>query len=191
MRPRAALFAESKQFFDRFIEECGIACEVVSPQMVATPFFRGRFSTLIIPTGFAHPGYSRLLPALRASSSRLKRFVENGGCLLVFGAGIDRTDAYDWLPLTVRYCHQYGDRSLTLSENSANTSIVSDYDRSCIPCDGHFFDHEAKVLATADGEAVLLEYQEGAGTIIITSIHEYPSRSFVRSFCASGCETLF
>jgi glutamine amidotransferase-like uncharacterized protein len=191
MKPRAGLFGESRQFFDRFIEECGVFCEIVTPQMVATPFYRGRFSALIIPTGFAHPGYSKLLPALRASSSRLRRFVENGGNLLVFGAGIDRPDAYDWLPFTVRYQHQYASCSLDLTRDSVHTSLVADYDVSCIPCDGVFPVYDGKAIATAHGCAVMVEREIGKGTILVTTVHEYPSRAFVTSFCTAGCETLF
>jgi len=36
--------------------------------------------------GFANPDYSNLLPALRAAEKRIRRFVESGGRLLVFGA---------------------------------------------------------------------------------------------------------
>ncbi|MEN6611326.1 MAG: hypothetical protein ABFC24_10830 [Methanoregulaceae archaeon] len=191
MTARAGLFGESKQFFDRYIEDCGVNCEVVTPQVVATPFYRGRFSALIIPTGFANPKYSNLLPALRASSPRLKRFVEAGGNLLVFGAGADRPDAYDWLPFLVTYSHGYADYCLEFPENSPNSAIASDYDHTCIPCDGFFPCHEATVLATAEGKAVLLERTIGNGTILVTSIHEYPSRGFVGKFCSSGSETLF
>jgi hypothetical protein len=191
MKPRAGLFGEGRQFFDRFIEECGVNCEIVTPQMVATPFYRGRFQALIIPTGFANPKYSNLLPAIRVSSSRIRRFVEGGGNLLVFGAGLDRPDAYDWLPFPITYRHGYAECSLTLTKDSAHTALVCDYDQSCIPCDGVFPSHDATVLATVAKDAVLLERAIGSGTILVTSIHEYPSRSFVTRFCTSGCETLF
>jgi len=191
MTARAGLFSEGKQFFDRYIEECGVNCEVVSPQVVATPFYRGRFSALIIPTGFANPKYSSLLPALRASSPRLERFVEAGGNLLVFGAGADKPNAYDWLPFAVTYVHGYADYCLELTETSAHSTIAGDYDPTCIPCDGFFPYSEATVLATAEGKPVLLERTIGSGTILVTSIHEYPSRGFVGKFCSSGSETLF
>ena len=191
MITRAGLFGEQKQFFDRYIEDCGITCEIVTPQVVATPFYRGRFSALIIPTGFANPKYSCLLPALRASSSRIRKFVENGGNLLVFGAGDDKPDAYDWLPFQVTYSHGYEDCCLDFPQESDQTSIVDDYDHTCIPCDGYFSSCDATVLATHCGKPVLIERQIGNGTILITSIHEYPSKSFVGQFCSAGSETLF
>ncbi|MFZ0182868.1 MAG: hypothetical protein WAL62_07000, partial [Methanoregula sp.] len=68
MSCRAGFVWETPQHFVRYIEDCGIPCELVTPYMLAAPFFRGSFSCLIIPTGFANPAYCRLLPALRASS---------------------------------------------------------------------------------------------------------------------------
>ena len=79
MTARAGFVWGTKQHFNRYIEECGIACELITPQMLAAPFFRPVINCLIIPTGFANPAYSNILPAVRASSSRITGFVENGG----------------------------------------------------------------------------------------------------------------
>ena len=93
--------------------------------MLAAPFFRGSFSCLIIPTGFANPAYCRLLPALRASSDRIQKFVENGGNLLVFGAAIDRPDVYDWLPFPVTYRHEVFPREITCGAYGARCGAHS------------------------------------------------------------------
>ena len=101
MSCRAGFVWLTPQHFNRYIEDCGIACELVTPHMLAAPFYRGKFSCLIIPAGFANPQFSNILPAVRASSERIERFVENGGNLLVFGAATEKPDAYDWLPFPV------------------------------------------------------------------------------------------
>jgi hypothetical protein len=183
MTCRAGFVWASPQHFTRFIEECGIPCELVTPHMLAAPFFRGSFSCLIIPTGFANPAYSNLLPALRASSGRIRRFVENGGALLVFGAAVERADAYDWLPFNLQYCHDCHPRQITISSASAVRTLLDDYDPAAIECDGSFPRHDGE-CAGRDGEAdVLVEKQVGKGTIVVTSIHEYPSRKFLQAFC--------
>ena len=87
------LLWDSPLMFSRLIEDCGACCEMVNPYMLASPFWRGRFTALIVPTGFANPAYSNLLPALRASSGRIRRFIKSGGRLLAFGAGCPREDA--------------------------------------------------------------------------------------------------
>jgi glutamine amidotransferase-like uncharacterized protein len=191
MSCRAGFVWQSRQHFCRYLEDCGVPCELVTPRMLAAPFFRGSFTCLIIPTGFGNPQYSSLLPALRASASRIERFVENGGNLLVFGAALDRPDAYDWLPFPVTYRHEYRERAVSCPAGGAAAALVEDYDCGCIECDGIFPGLAGEAAGTADGEAVVLDRQVGRGRVVVTSIHEFPSRSFVRRFCGEGTQTLF
>jgi hypothetical protein len=188
---RAGFVWETPQHFVRFIEDCGVPCELVTPYMLAAPFFHGLFTCLVIPTGFANPAYCRLLPALRASSERIEKFVENGGNLLVFGAAIDRADAYDWLPFPVTYQHEVFPRKIACGLSELGTALLADYDPSCIECDGIFPAHGGSAAGESDGSTVILEKKVGNGTVVVTSVHEYPSRSFVKKFCASGTQTLF
>ena len=191
MSCRAGFVWATPQHFNRFIEECGIGCELITPHMLAAPFFRPTLNCLIIPTGFANPIYSSLLPALRASSPRIKRFVENGGSLLVFGAAADKPDAYDWLPFNIVYRHDCHPRSIAFATESDTRSILDDYDPVAIECDGIFPQHEADGVGTCESAAVIIEKQIGKGKIIVTSVHEYPSRRFLKDFCAKGSPTPF
>jgi hypothetical protein len=188
---RSGLVWDSKVIFSRYIEECGVPCEHVTPHMIAAPFYRGRFVALIIPTGFANPAYSCLLPALKASSSRIRRFVSEGGHLLVFGAASDREDAYDWLPIRVMYHHEYGARHLEFDPCHPYAALLEGYDTSTIECDGYFTDPEAPVVASACGNPVMIAQRIGRGEIVVTTVHEYPSRTFLKNFCSAPEETLF
>ncbi|MDD1647563.1 MAG: hypothetical protein LUQ03_06785, partial [Methanomicrobiales archaeon] len=175
-----------------YVEGFGIRCDAVTPQMMATPFWKGRFVALIIPTGFANPAYSRLLPALRASEERILRFVEGGGRLLVFGAADDRPDAYDWLPFPLTYRHGYAERRIAVRPESPRGVLVDGYDCTCMPCDGCFTAPGCEPVACGEGgEAVLLEEDVGEGLVVVTSVHEYPSGTFLTSFCCSERETFF
>ncbi len=191
MSCRAGFVWDRCQHFSRFIEDCDIPCELITPHMLAAPFFRSSVSCLIIPTGFANPRYSSLLPALRASASRIKKFVENGGNLLVFGAADVKPDAYDWLPFPITYLHECRPRAVTISPSCAAATLIEDYDSGSIECDGTFPVHSGIIAGNAEDSAVILEQKIGKGCIVVTSIHEYPSRSFIRSFCRSGTQTLF
>jgi hypothetical protein len=191
MSCRAAFIWQTKQHFNRYIEECGITCELVTPHMLAAPFYRGTFNCLIIPTGFANPGYSNLLPALRAASSRIEKFVENGGNLLVFGAAADKPDAYDWLPFPVTYRHDCHPRSIECIPVDQYGTIIDDYDPSSVECDGNFPSHEGECRGIAESCDVIIEKNVGIGRIIVTSVHEFPSRRFLKDFCCSGKETVF
>lgn len=191
MNCRAGFVWETPQHFVRYIEDCGVPCELVTPYMLAAPFFRGSFSCLVIPTGFANPAYCRLLPALRASSGRIKKFVENGGNLLVFGAAIDRPDAYDWLPFPVTYRHECFPRNITCSTSELGEALVADYDPAGIECDGSFPSHGGETVGISGDSPIIIEKTVGKGTVLVTSVHEYPSRAFVKKFCSRATQTLF
>ncbi|HOI13716.1 MAG TPA: hypothetical protein PLG75_07655 [Methanoculleus sp.] len=192
MTCKTGLLWDSPLMFSRLIEDCGACCEMVTPHMLASPFWRGRFVALIVPTGFANPAYSNLLPALRAASGRIRRFVENGGRLLVFGAGCCREDAYDWLPFPVTYSFAYGPRAVHFTGESDYNVLFSEYDLTAVECDGSFPTQGGETLAaSAAGEALLIGKAVGDGVILISSIHEYPSREFLKEFSCSERETLF
>jgi hypothetical protein len=191
MTCRVGFVWDSRQHFCRFIEDTGLACELVTSQMLAAPFFRPSISCLIIPTGFANPQFSNLLPALRASADRIERFVQNGGNLLVFGAAVARPDAYDWLPFPVLYHHDYQTRSVACPPGSTAATLINDYDAGKIECDGFFSGHGCTVAGTSKDQPVILEHRAGSGIVVITSVHEYPSRAFLTAFCQSGTQTLF
>lgn len=191
MSCRAGFVWETPQPFVRFIEDCGITCELVTPYMLAAPFYRGSFTCLIIPTGFGNPSYCRLLPALRASADRIRRFVENGGNLLVFGAMSDKDGVYDWLPFPVAYCHTFSQRNISCRNPGLAGDLVRDYDPTCIECDGTFPTHDGEATGSDGESAVVIEKKVGAGTVLVTTVHEYPSREFIKKFCASGTQTLF
>jgi glutamine amidotransferase-like uncharacterized protein len=191
MNCRAGFVWATPQHFNRFIEECGISCEHITPHMLAAPFYRPTLNCLIIPTGFANPAYSNLLPALRASSPRIRRFVENGGSLLVFGAASDKPDAYDWLPFSIKYQHDCHPRNIIFGSGSTTRYIIDDYDPAEIECDGIFPEHDGEGSGTCESAAVVIEKHVGKGMVVVTSIHEYPSRKFLKDFCTEGTPTQF
>jgi hypothetical protein len=191
MNCQAGFVWQTKQHFNRYIEDCGISCELITPHMLAAPFYHGRFNCLIIPTGFANPAYSNLLPALRAASPRIKKFVEKGGNLMVFGAAVNNPDSYDWLPFLVTYIHDCHPRHIESTSFSDTIRIIDDYDPLCIECDGSFPMHEGQPAGIAGSADVIIEKTVGSGRIIVTSIHEYPSRAFLIKICCSGTESSF
>ena len=126
MAGRVGVIWDSPVMFTRLIEDCGHIPELVTPHLLAAPFFRRSFSAVIIPGGFAHKSYSTILPSLRACEGRIRRFIIGGGTLLVFGAGVDRPGVYDWLPIIIRY--QFGFSEGKPEETTPNSlsGIVED-----------------------------------------------------------------
>jgi len=188
---RAGVLWDTPQIFHRFVEDCGINCDVITPHLLAAPFFRGQYIAMIIPTGFANRRYSQLLPALRAKSDRIHGFIEKGGRLLVFGAAECKSDAYDWLPFSVEYSHCYGDYPLRICDDPTSASFLDGYDTACIACDGYFPAFEGIPRIESPQGPVLIQAEVGEGMVIVTSIHEYPGRPFLRRFCCGNRETLF
>lgn len=188
---RTGLLWDTPVIFQRYVEDCGASCDLVTPQLCAAPFFRGSFDALIVPTGFANPAYSRTLVALRASAGRVGRYLESGGTLIVFGAALDRPDAYDWLPFRLVYRHQYGSCRVEPVEPVLFESLFGGYDTGALECDGWFEEADAEVIATASGQPVAVSRRIGSGLVIATTIHEYPSRSFLSAFGPERKETLF
>jgi hypothetical protein len=188
---RTGFLWDSPQIFTRLIGECTGSCELVTPQLLASPFYRGRFTAIVIPTGFGNPSYSRLLPALRASEGRIERFLEAGGRILVFGAADGRPDAYDWLPFRLTYRHGYAPRRIAFAPGTPWATLTEGYDTAAIECDGTFPEHEGTAIATTEGgEAVVVEKAVGRGLVLAATIHEYPSRSFLASFSCGEDEAL-
>jgi hypothetical protein len=110
---------------------------------------------------------------------------------LVFGAASGRENTYDWLPFPLRYHHQYGPVSIEIDKSHPGACLVEGYDTGCIECDGYFTDFDGTVIARAEGNPVMIGKTIGKGVVIATTIHEYPSKSFLKSFCTAPEETLF
>jgi hypothetical protein len=187
----AGLLWDTPLVFKRLVEDSGVTCELVTPQLLAAPFFRQSFVTLIVPTGFANRKYSSLLPALKAVSSRINTFLEKGGRMLVYGAGDDRPDSYEWLPFTVSYRQEYASCKLAAEGEGDRMKLLEGFENGKVDCDGWFPEHDGETLLACDGRAVCIRVEVGNGVVFLTSIHEYPSRCFLSSFCEAGHETLF
>ncbi len=186
---KTAVIWDKPVMFTRLVEDCGHECELVTPHLLAAPFFRKRFHAVIIPSGFASPAFSRVLPALRAVSGRLKSFVEAGGVLLVFGAGDTCPDAYNWLPVPVHYRFGFSEERLTCDDTHPYTCICENLpDMPAI--DGTLETAGGTTILSAGDRAVLWACNLAKGTIVLTTLHEYPSRRFLSEFCTDASEAL-
>lgn len=192
MIKKAGVIWDCDCYVKRYICENDILCELITPQMLATPFYRGKLVSIIIPTGFGNPAYSGLMPALRGTSARIRKFVEKGGTALVFGAMSASGGCYDWLPFEAEYVHEYFSSSLKVVKESDYSGITSDFDESGIECDGYFsaYDGDCVIMALED-RCVLIEKKIGDGRFIITSVHEFPSKEFLVRVCSGDSEIIF
>lgn len=192
MIKKAGVIWDCDCFVNKYVCDNGIACEIITPQMLATPFYRGKLVAVIIPTGFGNPAYSGLMPALKATSARIRKFVEKGGRAVVFGAMTGNGGCYDWLPFKVEYTHEYFNSPVKTDSSSDHCDIVSDFDESGIECDGYFHEYDGNCVGkTEDGRCIMIEKKMGDGCFIISSIHELPSRNFLDRICSGDSEIIF
>jgi len=192
MALQVAVLWDGPVLFTRLIEDCGHTCELVTPHLLAAPFFRRRLHGLVIPAGFACPGHTSVLAALRVIRPRIRRYVEGGGTLLAFGAGSDLFDAYDWLPVPITYRYGFSLTSLTQRDHPI-PSILEDGNGE-VSIDGTVHgtgdDIQSQVILQAPQGPVMLDIPCGSGRILVASLHEYPSHRFIREFCARESEGL-
>jgi hypothetical protein len=168
--------------FKQYLTDRGFDCEIVTPKILAAPFFSWRArKLLIVPAGFGNPFFSGVLKDLRATSALINKFVTAGGTLLVSGAFSSR-DAYDWLPLKLKYVREEQTVKIKrVKENKAAAIVETD---ECM-CDGYFeevgegLDVILAIKKDNDDKAILAVSKYGAGEILATTIHEYPSDRFI------------
>ena len=197
---RTAIIWNSPLLFSRLLSDCGYQCDEITPHLLAAPFFRGDFSLMVIPSGFGDSKYSCVLPALKALSSRFKRYISRGGVLLLFGAVSERQDVYQWLVPGITYHFGFFDAEVTpfSSESSSHPLLPIEYSsnqdgtRSNIySLDGYLICHEAsipypiQVLATVLHPSthaqvpVFVRIPFEKGVVFISTIHEYPTPAFL------------
>ena len=193
MSSQVAVVWDGPLLFTRLIEECGHSCELVTPHLLAAPFFRRRLNGLVVPAGFASSRYTCILSALRAIKPRIQRYVQEGGTLLSFGAGADFPYAYDWLPVQVFYQYGFATTPVRCHDNNPFVSIIEDGIKE-VSIDGILNtssgENDSQVILQSPEGPVMLEILYGKGRILVASLHEYPSRRFVHVFCASEGEGL-
>lgn len=171
--------------FEQYLTDRGFICEVVTPQIVAAPFFSWKAcKLLLVPAGFGNAFFSGILKDLRATSTFITNFVKAGGTLLVCGA-FSGKNAYNWLPRTINYVRaEHKVQIDRLKQDGAATIVETD---ECF-CDGYFDEvgegWEVVLAARAEGDekAILVVSKYGAGRIIATTIHEYPTEQFI-AYC--------
>ena len=179
---KIAVFWDNEMMFHKVVADAVGSVEAVSPLMLAASFYHSSYAGIIIPTGFGNTHYSRMLPALRASASRIKEYIEGGGKMLVFGAADSEPKRYDWLPVKVDYHYEFMEHAVTVDSSSPFSSLADGYDKEHLPCDGWFENADGKALITSqiNNYPVLSEWDIGDGILLLASIHEYPTVSFLK-----------
>ncbi len=167
--------------FEKLFKEAGLKCQRVLSSSLGTPFLPP-CRCVVVPTGFANPAYTKVGKGIESNGKKLEGFVRSGGVLLIFGPLVTKYD-YSWLPVELSYVESHGQTGLEVVGDHTACSIVAG--DVTVECDGYFSDTDGRVvMKNDDGHPVLVVWELGEGTIIATTLHEFPSVDFLK--CVVG-----
>jgi hypothetical protein len=172
-----ALIWDRPILFEKLFVEYGFTCERVSPLQIGSAY-APKFKVAILPAGFGHPAYSTVAKLVKTLRAPLRHFVEEGGVLIAFSPYVDAYD-FAWLKLACSF-------RLRAHERPVNIYVKTQHPAAWIldvleaQTDGYFAGarKDDAILCSEDG-AVLLAKTAGEGHIILSAIHEFPSRRFI------------
>jgi len=172
-----ALIWDRRILFEKLFLEYGVTCERVSPIAVGTPY-SPKYKVAIIPVGFGNPTYSSVAKVIRSLRIPLKNFVTDGGIVIIFSPFIDNYD-FKWLDLPY-------DFKMILRDDPMKIEQVKEHPAAHIVdipearTDGYFIGVAERdvILKSKDGPVLTL-IPIGDGSIVLTAIHELPSRRFI------------
>jgi hypothetical protein len=173
--------------FEPVFSEYGYSCQQVVPQGFGSPFCPSS-KLLIIPSCFAIPRYYKILSSLEGCRGRIEEFIENGGIVLSYGAGLDGY-RYQWLPMKPIYHRLFKDNEPFKKQDARLSECVSPASLVFAPgqrsCDGYYSGFEGEVTMTLeDSKPVLIHQELGKGHVIVSGIFDYPDKKFIEWACS-------
>ncbi|RLG27708.1 hypothetical protein DRO03_11530 [Methanosarcinales archaeon] len=177
--PDITLIWDCELLFEKLFVEHGLSYQRTPSSAIGTPFLPGS-KVMIVPTGFANMQYTKILRGIEVNKSFFDGFVKNGGVLVVYGALVPEY-TYGWLPFTLEYREQYGAVDIEAAgrdDRGHECSCIFDGARA--ECDGYFTETDGDIILTGDGMPILVAKEHGDGTIVATTIHEFPTGEFLK-----------
>ena len=191
--------------WDRLFQEYGMFSSSALPDALLSSYLPPT-KLILIPAGFMSDVYTAAAASFAKEKvvGKLIRFVENGGSLLVFSPKINEPVSFSWLNLPITFVPQNAvlkKKTHLLDQDSFfcdgwfqnmdESCAISEFDESCAIAKSD----ESCAIAKSDeiytitesddkGRPIHLEIQkegEEKGKIILSSIHEFLSKSYFLS----------
>lgn len=183
----ASFLSDRGNVFEATLKEYGFSCQQVVPQAFGSPYCQPS-KLLIIPSGFADPKYYKVLPALERNKEKIKKFIENGGVVLAFGAILEDYE-YTWLPMKLKYDMWFKARHVNMAMPDSPAALLAGPGEQEL--DGFFTEHDGEAVMTQDdGKAVLVYKKYGQGHIIASALHVFPGQKFIEWACSGERKAL-
>lgn len=184
--PDAIILWDGPLFFENMFSEYGISSTVSAPASLNSPHLPPA-KLLVVPTGFTYPEHAAVSNALADSKIQKKifDFVENGGIFLMFSPLKEISTCSSCRVPAVTDLNRFGIDAEYVQEDvllRRSSSLTGDLDS--VYCDGYFqnYDSDFSAVEKDDGErAVHLVMNHGKGRIILSSVHEFLSKTYFYS----------
>ena len=173
-------------FFEKMFQEYGISSMVSAPAAFNSPHLPPT-KLLIVPSGFTFPEHAAVLNVLEKPSTqkRIFEFVEKGGIFLMFSpvqeictCDLNRSPtvfSFDRLGLEAEYVQT----DVLIRRKSLLTG-----EQDSVYCDG-WFQNIGKnfeiVESDEKNQPVHISMKNGTGQIILSTVHEFLSKSYFYS----------
>ena len=173
-------------FFEKMFQEYGISSMVSTPAAFNSPHLPPT-KLLVIPSGFTFPENAAVRSVLenQRSQRRIFDFAERGGVVLIFSPVQEICTCSLNQPPVIFSFDRFGLEAEYVQTDILirKKSILTD-DLDSVYCDGYFqnIGKDFEVIeADEEGRPVHLSIKKGNGQIILSSIHEFLSKSYFYS----------
>jgi len=165
--------------WDRLFQEYGMSSSSALPDALLSSYLPPT-KLILIPAGFMSEAYTTAATSFTKEkiTGKLIQFVENGGNLLVFSPKVNEPASFSWLNLPITF----------VPKNTVLRKKTHLLDQESFFCDGWFqnTDESCTIMESDDkGHPIHLAIQKEKGTekgkIILSSIHEFLSKSYFLS----------
>ncbi|MBZ3936189.1 hypothetical protein [Methanimicrococcus blatticola] len=189
--PDVIILWDSPLFFEHMFQEYGISSTVAAPASLNSPHLPPA-KLLVVPTGFTYPEHAAVSNALADEKIQKKifNFVENGGALLMFSPLKEvSTCSACRVPAVTSLTRfgldaEYVQTDILLSRSSPLTG-----DSDSVYCDGYFQNiggNFSVIEKDDDGKPVHIAADFGKGKIILSTIHEFLSKTYFESLLSGS-----
>lgn len=184
--PDAIILWDSPLFFENMFSEYGISSTVSAPASLNSPHLPPA-KLLVVPTGFTYPEHAAVSNALADIKIQKKifDFVENGGVFLMFSPLKEISTCGECRISPVTDLNRFGIDAEYVQEDvllRRSSPLTGDLDS--VYCDGYFQNYDSDFSAVEKddgGRAVHLVMNHGKGKIILSSVHEFLSKTYFYS----------
>ena len=184
--PDVIILWDTPLFFEKMFQEYGISSIVSSPAAFNSPHLPPA-KLLIVPSGFTFPEHSSVSHILENQQvqRRLFDFVEKGGIFLMFSPLQEICTCGLNNALAVFSFNRFGiEAEYVQTDVMIQRKSLLTGEQDSIYCDGYFqnigTDFEI-VEIDGNGHPIHLSMKRGDGRIILSTIHEFLSKSYFYS----------